>query len=100
MVIVKFSKYWDKMEGIDLDNLVLKRIDKVNMKLMSKEFLDNDRLFGGKVDYSFKFNFRYGIILVFKDCNSNGFMSIRSYNKGKWNYYSKKVGEKVIINWI
>ena len=96
MYRVKFSKIWDKMENVDLNDLKLYKVFKVNdINVLD---LDNDRLYKGKVDESFKFNFKVGIVLVFKDSKGKGFMSIRSYNESKFKFYKDYEGKRIGIN--
>ena len=96
MYRVKFSKLWDKMENVDLNDLKLYKVFKVNdINVLD---LESDRLYNGKVDYDFEFKFKVGIVLVFKDSKGKGFMSIRSYNDSKFEFYKGYEGKRIGIN--
>jgi hypothetical protein len=85
---------WDKMFNIDLKSLKIVRVDVSRISSLSDEFKDNDRLYRGEVRKDFKFNFDKCLIILLKDKNNKGFVTIRSWNKEKERYYKSKIGRR------
>lgn len=98
VVKIKFSNVYEKMEGVDLFSCKLIRVDRFRVEDMDRDFILKDcKIKGGGYFKDGNLGFKVGLMLLIKDKDGKGFVTLRSFNERKFRYYKGRIGEKVDV---
>lgn len=92
-----FSHRYRKLLGNDNEIIHKARLIQVlpvDLKDLSKEFLDYDTDYG---KYKLNFSIQYLMLFFLKEDNNNLFTTLRTKSKRKEEYYKRKIGEEFEI---
>lgn len=98
MVKIMFMFRYKKMEGVDLGDCRLIRVDRFKVSHLSREFVMKDcETVDGRFYKGGNLGFENGLMLLIKDSKGKGFVTLRSFSGRKFEYYKSKVGERVDV---
>lgn len=100
MNTIKFTRTYKKLMGVNLDKVLLLNVIVIDLKRLSKPFLDYDTDNG---KYKFPRKGKCLMLIFEKNTDKNEknlFTTLRRYSEEKYNYYHLKIGKyfKIEIN--